>query len=179
MRRVTPEGGPVFPLRALTCVLLLLITCIAFTPQDSGAQFSSVVAVPGNKLSAGYWVEKPGICGLCPPGGLTGCRAGVLVYGEYFHTGARVELRRASTVIRARPAKVLSPCCISCVFDLKGASPGAWDVLVVNPDGGSCSLPGGFQVIGCAPRGVGLEEGGEAGTPGKEEGGGSGKSKKQ
>lgn len=35
---------------------------------------------------------------------------------------------------------------LTTIFDLRGAAPGAWDVVVTNPDGGSASLPGGFTV---------------------------------
>jgi hypothetical protein len=135
--------------RVLICSILLLSICAVAVPRNSSAQFARVVAVPGNSLSMGYWVESPCICRVCPACGWSGCRVWVTIYGEHFQAGAKVELRRASSVIKAQAVDVHYSRTIVCSFDLKGAAAGFWDVRVTNPDGGSYTLARGFQVIAC------------------------------
>jgi hypothetical protein len=135
--------------RVLICSLLTLSICAIAVPRNSSAQFARIVAVPGNSLSMGYWVESPRICSVFPACGWSGCRVWVSIYGEHFQAGAKVELRRGSGVIKAQAVEVHYSRAIVCFFDLKGAAAGFWDVRVTNPDGGSYTLARGFQVIAC------------------------------
>ena len=42
---------------------------------------------------------------------------------------------------------VVSATRVTCDFDLTDAAPGAWDVVLTNPDGQSATLSDGFTVI--------------------------------
>ncbi len=68
------------------------------------------------------------------------------IAGSYFRDGATVELHKDGVEINATGVTVVSPEKITCAFDLTGAAPGAWDLIVTNPDSESASLPGGFTV---------------------------------
>jgi hypothetical protein len=58
-----------------------------------------------------------------------------------------VELRKAGQAsIQATSVSVISSSQINCDFNLAGAAIGSWDVVVVNPDGQSGMLTGGFSV---------------------------------
>ncbi len=81
--------------------------------------------------------------------------------GTGFHDNATVKLARAShSDINATGVHVVDSGKITCTFDLAGAEPGKWDVVVANDDGQSGSLPGGFEVRYPAPTVTGI-------TPGK------------
>ncbi len=148
--------------RVLLSALLLLSACAVLAPRLSDSQFSRVTAVSGNSLSMGYWAESPHICSVCPCSGLSGCYVYVVIHGEHFQVGAKVELRRGSSVIKPQSVKVFSSRCIGCGFSLKGAAPGLWDVKVTNPDGGTATLTGGFYVI---ERCMKIEEAATPATP--------------
>ena len=68
------------------------------------------------------------------------------IAGSYFRDGATVELQKDGAEINAFGVDVVSPGKITCAFDLTGAAPGAWDLIVTNPDSESASLTGGFTV---------------------------------
>ncbi len=72
------------------------------------------------------------------------------VRGANFQTeqaGTTVLLRRdSSSDIVASNVNVESTTLITCQFDLVGAVPDSWDVVVTNPDGKSGTLPNGFTV---------------------------------
>ena len=68
--------------------------------------------------------------------------------GANFQTGANVKLTLGENdVISATNTTVRSTTQITCAFDLIGAAPGWWSVVVTNPDGHSGTLPYGFYVI--------------------------------
>jgi hypothetical protein len=69
------------------------------------------------------------------------------IAGDGFSAEAEVWLRMAGEAdIDAINVLVQSPVRISCDFDLMGASPGDWDVVVRNPETMGV-LPGGFRVL--------------------------------
>lgn len=69
------------------------------------------------------------------------------LYGLAFKTGAAVRLTRTGeNDIAASDVNVVAPTDITCSFDLTGAKPGYWDVIVTNPDGKSGTLASGFAV---------------------------------
>ena len=78
----------------------------------------------------------------------------MLVSGNGFLPGATVQLTRSG-----QPAIVGNPVqadvggsALSATFDLTGRPPGVWDVVVVNPDSTSKTLPAGFTIeAGGAP----------------------------
>ena len=68
--------------------------------------------------------------------------------GNRFVDRATVWLEKAGQDdIHATGVIVESPTGITCDFDLTGAEPGDWNVVVQNPDGYSDTLPGGFTVL--------------------------------
>ena len=71
-----------------------------------------------------------------------------LVSGNAFAEGSAVKLTRAGQPdIVANPLQVdEGGSAIAATFDLRGASPGAWNVVVVEPDSTSQTLPNGFTV---------------------------------
>jgi uncharacterized repeat protein (TIGR01451 family) len=68
--------------------------------------------------------------------------------GNNFQTDATVKLSMTGEPdIVGTNVTVLSAFQITCDFDLAGAAPGAWDVVVTNPGGQSAALPGGFTIV--------------------------------
>jgi hypothetical protein len=67
--------------------------------------------------------------------------------GSGFQSGATVKLTKSGEDdIEASGETVVSPSQITCDVDLTGATTGAWDVVVTNPDAQSDRLSGGFTV---------------------------------
>ncbi|MCQ8894126.1 MAG: PKD domain-containing protein [Methanolinea sp.] len=72
--------------------------------------------------------------------------------GSGFQNGATVKLTRASHPdIVATDVTVVNQGMITCTFNLTGAEPGSWDVVVTNDDDQSGTLPSGFEVRYPAP----------------------------
>ena len=68
--------------------------------------------------------------------------------GDNFQTGVKVKLTMGETVVISATNIVrVSATQIICDFDLTGAAPGVWNVVVTNPDGHSGTLPHGFYVL--------------------------------
>jgi len=66
--------------------------------------------------------------------------------GTGFQPGATVRLEKGAVVLNAYNINVVSASQITCTIGFFGAEPGAYDVVVINPDGGEASLPGAFTV---------------------------------
>jgi hypothetical protein len=67
--------------------------------------------------------------------------------GTGFAENAKVFLRqKGKEDIKAISVNVVSHSKITCSFLILNKEPGAWDVLVVNPDGSEGKLPGAFQI---------------------------------
>ena len=66
--------------------------------------------------------------------------------GTGFEPGATVRLENASGVVNALSVNVISPVQIAFNMSLFGAQPGAYDVVVTNPDGSEARLESGFTV---------------------------------
>ena len=72
--------------------------------------------------------------------------------GANFASGATVKLVRSGQAdIVATNVVLKSSSKLTCTFDLTGAAVGLWDVVVVNQDGRSGSLPSAFQVTQPSP----------------------------
>jgi len=69
------------------------------------------------------------------------------------HPGTVIMLNRTGSadVITAGNVDVVSPVKISCTFDLTGASPGDWNVVVINPDGQQGMAEGLFTITAAIP----------------------------
>jgi photosystem II stability/assembly factor-like uncharacterized protein len=75
--------------------------------------------------------------------------------GTGFENGAEVRLEKGSIVLDAYNVNVVSDTQITCTVGLFGAEPGAYDVVVVNPDGQEARLEGGFTVMSQCGQGAG------------------------
>jgi subtilisin family serine protease len=73
--------------------------------------------------------------------------------GTNFQNGAIVNLTRVGkSNITATSVTVPSPTAITCTLPITGASPGAWNVVVTNPDERSGILTGGFTITSLDPQ---------------------------
>jgi hypothetical protein len=70
----------------------------------------------------------------------------VTITGSNFQSGATVLLRQGGSDIVATNVAVVGAN-ITCTFDLGNQALGGWDVVVINPDSQSGTLPGGFTVV--------------------------------
>jgi hypothetical protein len=101
-------------------------------------------------LANGFTIHAaPQIRAITPD---TGSNDGIVqitdLAGENFQPGATVRLARPGQPdIQASTVQVANPRQIVCDFDLRGATTGAWDVVVTNPDGRSGTLPAGYTVL--------------------------------
>ena len=85
-------------------------------------------------------------------GSSTGLIAITDIAGTSFVSGATVTLNRTgSSDIAGTNVTVVSPTRITCTFDLTGATPGDYNVIVTNPDGQSGTLTDGFTITMNAP----------------------------
>ncbi|MFH1149268.1 MAG: right-handed parallel beta-helix repeat-containing protein [Actinomycetota bacterium] len=101
-------------------------------------------------LARGFTVNQyPRVYGIIPNSAPSGkANQPATVNGNLFSPGAQVSLEmEGKPSIQAEGENVLSYYTINCTFDLTGATPGVWDVVVTNPDGGRGLLAGGFTVI--------------------------------
>ncbi|MFH1150235.1 MAG: right-handed parallel beta-helix repeat-containing protein [Actinomycetota bacterium] len=109
----------------------------------------------GKGVRLGGFIVTPGptVTSITPSSARTGEIVQVTdLAGDLFQDGADVKLtRQGQADINAADVLVASPQRITCTLDLTGASPGAWNVVVTNPDGGSGSLGGGFTVDSLPP----------------------------
>jgi IPT/TIG domain/Papain family cysteine protease len=75
--------------------------------------------------------------------------------GANFVNGATVRLEGNGLTINATSVSWVSSTQITCTFDLTGATVGAYDVVVKNPDSKEGRLTGGFNVTTANPCGLG------------------------
>jgi hypothetical protein len=90
----------------------------------------------------------PTVGGITPNAGLnTGSVSVTNLAGSKFFSGASVKLTLSGKPsITATNVVVVSAMKITCTFDLKGAAPGSYSVVVTNPDGQSGSKASAFTV---------------------------------
>jgi photosystem II stability/assembly factor-like uncharacterized protein len=114
----------------------------------AGEVMVSVFTPEGTSNSMGFTVvPKPLVVSISPGSAAQFTWAlNVQVNGSGFQTGARVRLEKGTTAIEAYNLNVVSGSQINCTVGLFGAAPGAYDVVVTNPDGQEARLPGAFTV---------------------------------
>lgn len=90
------------------------------------------------------------VTGITPNSGVnTGSVSNVSIAGIGFVSGATVKLTMSGqTDVTATNVQAVSTNQITCNFDLTGKTPGAWNVVVTNPDQQQGSLPNGFTITG-------------------------------
>jgi len=103
---------------------------------------------------SGSPLSTPSVSSASPATGENTGAVALSVLGSAFVSGCQVTLARTgSATIGATGESFVSSGRVDCSVDLTGAAPGAWDVVVTNPDTGSGRLAGGFGVT--APAGSG------------------------
>ena len=110
-------------------------------------------------LTGGFKIEYPAptVTGVEPKLGLNSEKVTVNLTGTYLRTGAKVELCAGDQKIQATNVKVKSSSPISAEFNLVGSIPGTYDAKVINDDGKSGLLTGGFKIEYPAPTVTGVE----------------------
>ena len=92
---------------------------------------------------------SPKVNAINPTGALNSGPVNVTVTGTNFLSGATVKLEKSGqTAINADNVTVASDTGITCSFNITGATTGAWDVVVTNPDTRCGKLASGFTVGG-------------------------------
>ena len=125
-------------------------------PSDTLTSAFTVNACPAPTLTA---VDPSGPAN-CPPfvapltTKLTVFGTGI-VDGLLAHPTVRL-VRSGQPDIDGTLVKVESSTEVSARFDLWKAAPGAWDVVLTNPDGQSATLPGGVTIGDCVPAPVAI-----------------------
>jgi photosystem II stability/assembly factor-like uncharacterized protein len=76
--------------------------------------------------------------------------------GSGFMPGATVKLERGESVIEGYSVQVVSDTKITCLVGFLGVEPGAYDVVVTNPDGQEVRLEEGFTVTPVCGAGSGI-----------------------
>ncbi len=107
------------------------------------------VTVNGTRLGLRTDTGPPLIVAVLPTSGGNGAGAGAVtltILGQNLRGGTIVKLSRAGQSDLAGTHVSARGLSLDATFDLRGAIPGAWDVVVTNPDAQSASLPGGFTV---------------------------------
>jgi hypothetical protein len=94
----------------------------------------------------------PTIEAITPSGALNGGTVHVAgLRGNHFRPGASVKLTKMNQQdIIGVNVSVVDTSLITCDFDLDGAVPGSWNLVVTNPDGLSTTLFDGFTVFDAA-----------------------------
>lgn len=98
------------------------------------------------------FVDTRSIQAVLPNHGGNSGQVTVRVIGSGFQAGAQVKLTGAGPDIIGTNTTVSNALLLTTTFDLTGTTPGARDVVIVNPNGTSTILKGGFTVqLGGAP----------------------------
>ncbi|MFA6418386.1 MAG: hypothetical protein WCW67_04495 [Candidatus Margulisiibacteriota bacterium] len=95
----------------------------------------------------------PIVISIAPSSGLNSGPVNITgLVGANFRSGAAVKLSKSGeSDINAVNVVVVNSGQITCSFDIAGAAAGLWNVSVINPDGGSGSLPSAFTIGFPAP----------------------------
>lgn len=86
------------------------------------------------------------IISINPENGYNIAPVRIAITGRNFLSGATVKLTAADETDIIGQISTLSATEISCEFDIAGKNPGAWNVVVMNPDGESASLASAFEI---------------------------------
>jgi len=129
------------------------ISCTFNLTGAAAGVYNVVVINPDGQagmLSGGFTVtgNPPVVTGIVPATGVNTGNVEIMeLSGSSFESGANVVLNRTGYAgIIATDVVVADPATITCTFDLTGASPGTYNVVVANPDGQQGMLAGGFVI---------------------------------
>ena len=116
-------------------------------------------AMPGNTAEKRLTIDYgPTVCGIIPSRVSKSASGGPrlhTVIGRSFQSGATVRLEKGDTVIEGTSVLVLCGNLIICRFDLAGAGPGKYDVVVKNRDGLEGRLVEGYSIVQNKTCGIG------------------------
>lgn len=130
-------------------LLLLGILFAAWGPSPTYSFMSDTEISAGNSFTAGTWISAE-MCDVCPYWGPSGAyRWAVFVHGERLYSATAATLTLGSEVIPAVKVWPISDDTVFCVFDLRGAPAGAYDISLQTTKYGTAVLPQGFTVVGC------------------------------
>jgi CSLREA domain-containing protein len=122
------------------------LTCAATDQRGFLRPRGSACDIGAFEAAGGFAVS-----GARPNRAGNGGPATAVVFGDGFDDAATVRLVRAGEAdIVARLVAGGGDSVLGATFDLAGRAPGAWDVVVTNPDDNSAVLPAGFTIE--APR---------------------------
>jgi hypothetical protein len=110
-------------------------------------------------LDGGFIVDypPPQVTAVAPATGLNNGTINITdLSGAFFRDGMRVFLSNGGAEIEASNVVVVSAVKATCTFDLNGAAAGGWDVVAMNTDMETGTLPGGFTVEYPAPGVTGI-----------------------
>jgi len=124
---------------------------VTLTASKTG---SSNTTTKANYITVNW--GPPAVTGITPSSNTTGATVSITnLAGTGFGSPATVRLARTGySNISATSVVVVSTTKITCTFNLAGAAAGAWDVVVVNPDGQTGTLGGGFTIVNLAVTGI-------------------------
>ncbi|MBU1670794.1 MAG: hypothetical protein KKF41_05200 [Actinobacteria bacterium] len=112
-------------------------------------------AAAGNGMDVSeVWVtgpveEAPRVTSMSPVTASNGGAVLAGIRGSGFRPGAAVTIEKpAESPIAGTGVTVMSPERLTCVLDITDASPGTWDVRVVNDDGQCAVLPAALRITG-------------------------------
>jgi PKD repeat protein len=152
--RLILTGQPNITGQFLTVVNPTKITCVFdLTAKTAGAW--DVVVINNTDGTEGVLADgfsvlnpAPGLSGIIPDAGInTGVIAITNLSGAHFLPGATVSLVKIGQAnITGTDVQRISSSKITCTFDLTGAQPGNWDVVLTNYDDQSAELPGAFAI---------------------------------
>ena len=107
--------------------------------------------IPPDGYVAVFVGEAPRVLSITPDNAPNSGPVNVTIGGMYFQAGATAHLEGVDvygevTTLDGSSVAFVDSETLTCTFDITGAASGAWDVIVVNPDGQWGILPNGFEV---------------------------------
>jgi len=120
--------------RYLILILVVGILLSLYTPKPIGASFTDIETVQAT-FTSGEWVN-PEISSVFPCWGISGaCMWLVGIIGDHLTDTDQVMLLCDGTNIVASKVDVICDSAISCIFNLVGAPPGTYSIVVQHSDG--------------------------------------------
>lgn len=115
----------------------------------SAVALVAILTVPLGAWSASAAADSS-VTSIAPNTAPNAGEVSVSLTGSGFTAGCAVKLTRGDVAVQATAVTTPDPASVTCMIDLTGAAVGTWDVVVVNPDGYSGTLAGGFTVTGAS-----------------------------
>lgn len=114
---------------------------------DSPSQTVSVTDNATATAQATTLISAPTLSGISPTNGINNGPVSVTITGTGFLSPITVTLTNGSTSIAGANNIITGGTSIASSFNINGAAPGTWNVVVLNSDGGTATLQNGFTVV--------------------------------